>query len=111
MKGFMGLITEEDSDLPKDKYIKDIINILQFNGIYQGVVKKVFEEIMKLGDSQIIDFELLDKGLKRNLLKIRYILNNIPYDNKNTEVLDKEYPEVLTVLKPLPKYNDQNQEI
>ena len=69
MKGMMGLIKEDDSEMPKDRYIKDITNILEFNGIYTGMVKKVFDEIIKLGDTQIIDFELLDKGLKRNLLK------------------------------------------
>jgi hypothetical protein len=31
---------------------------------------------------------------------IRYVLQNIPYQGKNTEVLDREYPEVLAVLKP-----------
>jgi len=34
------------------------------------------------------------------LNSIRYVLKNIPYDNKNKEVVNPEYPEVLTVLKP-----------
>jgi polyphosphate kinase 2 (PPK2 family) len=31
---------------------------------------------------------------------IRYVLQNIPYDDKNKNVLDVEYPEVLSVLRP-----------
>jgi polyphosphate kinase 2 len=45
----------------------------------------------------IIDAE--DKRIS-GLNAIRYILKNIPYSNKNREVLDVEYPEVVTVLKP-----------
>jgi polyphosphate kinase 2 len=60
---------ECELEYPTEKYIKDIISILQRNGIYQGVVKNIFDEIIKLRDTKIIDFELLDKGLKRNLQK------------------------------------------
>ncbi len=45
----------------------------------------------------IIDAE--DKRVS-GLNAIRYVLKNIPYKDKNNEVLDIEYPEVLTVLKP-----------
>jgi polyphosphate kinase 2 len=45
----------------------------------------------------IIDAE--DKRIS-GLNAIRYILKNIPYSNKNKEILDVEYPEVVTVLKP-----------
>jgi len=31
---------------------------------------------------------------------IRYILQNIPYEGKDERVLEKEYPEVVAVLKP-----------
>jgi len=45
----------------------------------------------------IIDAE--DKRIS-GLNAIRYILQNIPYENKNEQVLDVEYPEVVAVLKP-----------
>lgn len=45
----------------------------------------------------IIDAE--DKRIS-GLNAMRYILKNIPYANKNKEVLDIDYPEVVTVLKP-----------
>jgi polyphosphate kinase 2 len=45
---------------------------------------------------------LLDANDKQisGLNAIRYVLQNIPYENKNYEVLDKEYPEAIIVLKP-----------
>jgi len=45
----------------------------------------------------IIDAE--DKRVS-GLNAIRYVLQNIPYEGKNEKVLDVEYPEVLTVLRP-----------
>ena len=45
----------------------------------------------------IVDAE--DKRVS-GLNAIRYVLQNIPYEGKNEKVLDKEYPEVIAVLKP-----------
>ena len=45
----------------------------------------------------IIDAE--DKRIS-GLNAIRYVLQNIPYEGKNEKVLDVEYPEVISVLKP-----------
>lgn len=45
----------------------------------------------------IIDAE--DKRVL-GLNAIRYVLQNIPYEGKNEKVLNREYPEVITVLKP-----------
>lgn len=36
------------------------------------------------------------------LNSIRYVLQNIPYENKNEKVLLQNYPEVISVLKPKP---------
>jgi polyphosphate kinase 2 len=45
---------------------------------------------------------VLDSNDKRisGLNAIRYVLQNIPYENKNNELLDKEFPEAMYVLKP-----------
>jgi polyphosphate kinase 2 len=45
---------------------------------------------------------VLDSNDKRisGLNAIRYVLQNIPYENKNTELLDKEFPEAMYILKP-----------
>lgn len=45
----------------------------------------------------IIDAE--DKRVS-GLNAIRYVLQNLPYEDKNEKVLNREYPEVVTVLKP-----------
>lgn len=45
----------------------------------------------------IVDAE--DKRVS-GLNAIRYVLQNIPYEGKNEKVLDREYPEVIAVLKP-----------
>jgi len=45
----------------------------------------------------IIDAE--DKRVS-GLNAIRYVLKNVPYEPKNNDVLDVEYPEVVSVLKP-----------
>lgn len=45
----------------------------------------------------IIDAE--DKRIS-GLNAIRYVLQNIPYEGKNEKVLEREYPEVIAVLKP-----------
>jgi len=45
---------------------------------------------------------VLDSNDKKisGLNAIRYVLQNIPYENKNEEVLNKSFPEAITVLKP-----------
>lgn len=45
---------------------------------------------------------VLDSNDKRisGLNAIRYVLKDIPYDNKNEKVLNKEFPEAMQVLKP-----------
>ena len=45
----------------------------------------------------VIDSE--DKKIS-GLNAIRYILQNVPYEGKNEDIVNVEYPEVLTVLKP-----------
>lgn len=45
---------------------------------------------------------ILDSNDKRisGLNAIRYVLQNIPYQDKNSELLDKDFPEAIQVLKP-----------
>lgn len=60
--------------------------------------EKLFDQTSTLNHPWVI-VDAIDKRIS-GLNAIRYVLNNIPYDNKNQEFLDKEYPEALTVLKP-----------
>jgi polyphosphate kinase 2 (PPK2 family) len=59
---------------------------------------KLFNKTSTLNHPWVI-LDAIDKKVS-GLNAIRYVLQNIPYEGKNTELLNKEYPEALTVLKP-----------
>ena len=60
--------------------------------------EKLFDKTSTLNHPWVV----VDSNDKRvsGLNAIRYVLQNIPYENKNESVLEKEYPEALTILKP-----------
>jgi polyphosphate kinase 2 len=60
--------------------------------------EKLFDKTSTVNHPWVI----IDSNDKRisGLNAIRYVLQNIPYKNKNEEILDKSFPEALTVLKP-----------
>jgi polyphosphate kinase 2 len=60
--------------------------------------EKLFDKTSTVNHPWVI----IDSNDKRisGLNAIRYILQNIPYKDKNEEILDKSFPEALTVLKP-----------
>jgi lysozyme len=60
--------------------------------------QKLFDKTSTVNHPWVI----LDANDKRvsGLNAIRYVLQNIPYEDKNSEVLDKDFPEAMTVLKP-----------
>jgi len=60
--------------------------------------EKLFDKTSTLNNPWVI-IDAQDKRIS-GLNAIRYVLKNIPYEGKNKEVLDVEYPEVITVLKP-----------
>lgn len=60
--------------------------------------EKLFDKTSTLNNPWVI-IDAQDKRVS-GLNAIRYVLQNIPYDNKNQTVLNREYPEVLTILKP-----------
>jgi polyphosphate kinase 2 len=60
--------------------------------------EKLFDKTSTLNNPWVI-IDSQDKRVS-GLNSIRYILQSIPYEGKNTKVLDVEYPEVLAVLKP-----------
>jgi len=66
--------------------------------------QKLFDKTSTVNHPWVI----LDANDKRvsGLNAIRYVLQNIPYKGKNREVLDKEFPEAMTVLKP--EVNEQS---
>ena len=66
--------------------------------------QKLFDKTSTVNHPWVI----LDANDKRvsGLNAIRYVLQNIPYEGKNNEVLDKDFPEAMTVLKP--EVNEQS---
>jgi len=60
--------------------------------------EKLFDKTSTLNNPWVI-VDAQDKRVS-GLNSIRYVLQNIPYQGKDSSVLDKEYPEVLAVLKP-----------
>ena len=60
--------------------------------------EKLFDKTSTVNHPWVV-IDAQDKRVS-GLNAIRYVLQNIPYEGKNEKVLDKEYPEVLAVLKP-----------
>jgi len=60
--------------------------------------EKLFDKTSTLNHPWVI-FDALDKRLS-GLNAIRYVLQQIPYEGKNEELLNKEFPEAITVLRP-----------
>ena len=60
--------------------------------------EKLFDKTSTLNHPWVI-VDSVDKKVS-GLNAIRYVLHNIPYDGKNDNLLNKEYPEALTILKP-----------
>ena len=59
---------------------------------------KLFDKTSTLNNPWVV-LDAVDKRVS-GLNSIRYVLKNIPYEGKNNEVLDVEYPEAMVVLKP-----------
>ena len=60
--------------------------------------EKLFDKTSTVNHPWVV-IDSQDKRIS-GLNAIRYILQNIPYSGKNEKVLEREYPEVLAVLKP-----------
>jgi polyphosphate kinase 2 len=60
--------------------------------------EKLFDKTSTMNHPWVI-LDSVDKRIS-GLNSIRYILQNIPYSGKNEELLSKEFPEAITILKP-----------
>jgi len=60
--------------------------------------EKLFDATSTVNHPWIV-LDAIDKRVS-GLNSIRYVLKNIPYEGKNEEILDVEYPEAITILKP-----------
>jgi polyphosphate kinase len=64
---------------------------------YTSYKKRLF----KVTSTDISPWVIIDSNDKRvsGLNAIRYVLSKIPYDNKNNDIIDIEYPEAITTIK------------
>lgn len=60
--------------------------------------EKLFDKTSTVNHPWVI-LDAIDKRIS-GLNSIRYVLQNIPYSGKNEDLLHKEYPEAITILKP-----------
>jgi len=69
IKSVMGLIKEEDSPLQMNVDLRKTVDVLKYLKILNQSIENLLMDISNLSKSQIIDFGLLERGLKKVLLK------------------------------------------
>ena len=66
----MKIVSEqEDSNQQMNVNLKKAVEVLKYLRLYSKNIEKMLVEITTMGTSQIIDFHLLERGLKTVLLK------------------------------------------
>ncbi len=88
----------QESPLKKWKYSESDAKMQDLWDKFTRYKDKLFDETSTLNNPWVV-LDAIDKRVS-GLNAIRYVLKNIPYDDKNEAFLDVEYPEALTVLKP-----------
>ena len=69
IRSVMGLVKEEDSPLQMNLDLRNSIEVLRYLKLYTQPIESLLMDISFLAKSQIIDFGLLERGLKKILLK------------------------------------------
>jgi polyphosphate kinase 2 len=69
IRSVMGLIKEEDSPLQMNVNLKKTVEVLQYLKLYSNSIEKMLMDISGFAKNRIIDFGLLERGLKKVLLK------------------------------------------
>jgi len=70
IKSVMGVLKEEEeSKLQMNVNLKKIVDTLTFLKLYSGKIEKMLMDISFIAKSQIIDFDLMERGLRKILLK------------------------------------------
>jgi len=88
----------QKSPLKYWKYSKNDEKMQEVWDNFTEYKEKLFDKTSTVNHPWVV----LDSNDKKisGLNAIRYILQNIPYEGKNEELLDKEFPEAMTVLRP-----------
>ena len=69
IKDVMGVIKEEDSPKAMNMNLKKFVSTLQFLKLYGNKIEKMLMDISYYAKSQIIDFDMMERGLRKVLLK------------------------------------------
>ena len=69
IRGVMGLVREDDSRLQMNVNLRKTVEVLKYLKLFTPLIESLLMDISVLSKSQIIDFGLLERGLKKVLLK------------------------------------------
>lgn len=69
IQSVMGLIKESDNAPQMNRNLKSIVETLQFLKLYSSKIERMLMDISKISTGQIIDFDLMNRGLRKVLLK------------------------------------------
>jgi len=69
IRSVMGLVKEDDSPLQMNLDLRNSIEVLRYLKLYTQPIESLLMDVSFLAKSQIIDFGLLERGLKKILLK------------------------------------------
>jgi len=69
IRNVMGLIKEEESRLQMNVDLRKTVDVLKYLKLYTPSIESLLMDISFLSKSQIIDFGLLERGIKKVLLK------------------------------------------
>ena len=70
-------INEEEEGVKMNRNLSKIIDTLTFLRLYSSSIEKMLKDISILAKDQIIDFDLMERGLRKRLLKKGDKLKNI----------------------------------
>lgn len=65
----MGLLNEEGSAPQMNRNLKSFVETLQFLKIYNNKIERMLMDVSRISSDQIIDFDLMNRGLRKVLLK------------------------------------------
>ena len=69
IQSIMGVIKEDETNLQMNINLGKTVEILKYLRLYNKSIEKMLMEITVLSKNQIIDFGLLERGLRKILLK------------------------------------------
>ena len=69
IQSVMGLLKEGESAPQMNKNLKAFVETLQFLKVYNQKIERMLMDVSKISSNQIIDFDLMNRGLRKVLLK------------------------------------------